>query len=500
MGSFFDTTEKKDASSILSCHYQSLCTRSALALDGNKITINTTLIIIQIHVWDKATMKKHRSLRRNFTSVRFSFSCRSSSAILILFGSMLLMLFLDTNPSLGVLNLVSAYDNGLGLTPQMGWNSWNYFGCNGISETLIKEIAEALISTGLADLGYEYINLDDCWQVSRNKTGYIVEDFQKFPSGMAGLSKYVRNELGLKFGLYSDSGLFTCQRRPGSFGHERQDAESYREWEIDYLKYDNCYATGLGKGVQKRYESMRDALNQTTTTTDHPIFFGLCEWGIQDPATWAGNVGNSWRTTGDIQQSWDSILDNLDKNDKWHRYAGPGGWNDPDMLQVGTTTKLTLEEQRSHFTLWALIKSPLLLANDLRDIPTEILEILSNSEIIALNQDKLGVQGYKRQSQNGLEVWAGDLEGGDIGVVLFNRSPKTETIEVRFKDLLLENKFQERRRNDLSSSISVHVRDLWARSDLGVHRDAFEGVVPSHDVIALRLSGIEVAIDLGSIH
>ncbi len=412
----------------------------------------------------------------------------TGSSVLRLLGSMLTLMFSkDGISSFGGVHLVSAYDNGLGLTPQMGWNSWNEFNCKGIDEKLIKEIAEAMVSTGLAELGYEYINLDDCWQVSRNKTGHIVEDFEKFPSGIGALSAYIRKDLGLKFGLYSDSGMLTCQRRPGSYGHEQQDAESYREWEIDYLKYDNCYATGLGGGVQKRYKSMRDALNQTFSE-EKPIFFGLCEWGIEDPATWAGTVGNSWRTTGDISKSWDSILYNLDRNDEWHEYAGPGGWNDPDMLEVGTSSKLTLAEQRSHFTLWALIKSPLILGNDLRSIPPEIMEILSNPEIIALNQDPLGIQGYKRSSKDGLEVWAGDLEGGDIGVVLFNRSPQAESIAVRYDELLFENSNQ--RRDDLS--ISASVRDLWARTDLGVHEDSFEAVVASHDVIALRLSGVAI--------
>lgn len=446
-------------------------------------------------------MNKFSSLRSSSSSARFSFS---ASRVLLLLG------WLIFGASFRV-PLVCAYDNGLGLTPQMGWNSWNFFGCNGINETLVKEIAEAMVSTGLSDAGYKYVNLDDCWQVSRNKTGHIVEDFGKFPSGMAGLSDYIRNELGLKFGLYSDSGLLTCQRRPGSFGHEIQDAESYAEWQIDYLKYDNCYATGLGGGVQKRYKTMRDALNQTKAAQSEdernssndsnsnsnnnqsghrkPIFFALCEWGIKDPATWAGDVGNSWRTTGDIQKSWESILDIVDKNDQWHTYAGPGAWNDPDMLEVGTTNDLSLEEQRSHFTLWALIKAPLLLANDLRSIPTETMDIISNPEIIALNQDALGIQGYKRSSEDGLEVWAGDLEGGDIAVVLFNRSPKTENIAVRFEELLFENVDTE------DMSISAHVRDLWARVDLGVYEDTFAGAVPSHGVIALRLSGVTMSIE-----
>lgn len=408
---------------------------------------------------------------------------------------------------------VLALDNGLGLTPQMGWNPWNLFGCDGINEELIKGIAQAMVSTGLKDLGYEYINLDDCWQVSRNQSGYIVEDFGKFPSGMKGLSHAIRIDFGLKFGIYSDSGLFTCQRRPGSYGHEVQDAESYVEWEVDYLKYDNCYASGLGGGVQKRYERMRDALNATSVATGtKPIFYGMCEWGNEDPAVWAKPVGNSWRTTGDIQKSWGSILSILDQNDKWHGYAGPGGWNDPDMLQVGTTSKLSVAEQRSHFTLWALIKSPLLLAMDLRAIPPEILEIISNPEIIAINQDPLGIQGYNRPSFNGkdLEIWAGNLQGGDMAVVLFNRSPQTGTIAVKFEDLFLDDHDPRIRTNTNTSriptatrgaaaatarasvSVSAHVRDLWARKDLGLHTDGFEAAVPSHDVMALRLSGISV--------
>jgi len=381
----------------------------------------------------------------------------------------------------------------------MGWNPWNVFQCD-IHETLIREIASSMVSIGLSDLGYKYINIDDCWQLSRNDTGHIVEDPQKFPSGMAALSKYVREDLGLKFGLYSDSGLYTCQRRPGGLGYEKQDAESYVAWEIDYLKYDNCYATGLGGGVQKRYETMRDALNQTASKNKNsnnnnknskPIFFGLCEWGYKNPATWAGSIGNSWRTTGDIQKSWSSITDILDKNDQWHSYAGPGGWNDPDMLQVGTTTKLTITEQRAHFTLWCLIKAPLLLANDLRDIPDNAMEIISNPEVIALNQDPLGVQGYKRRSDSGLEVWAGELEGGDIAVVLFNRSQDTNTIVVRFEDVVASS---VRRHYGIGSMviISANVRDLWEHSDLGVFENEFRGDVPSHGVMALRLSLVSI--------
>mmetsp|Transcript_7175 Transcript_7175/g.17486 ORF Transcript_7175/g.17486 Transcript_7175/m.17486 type:complete len:469 (-) Transcript_7175:15-1421(-) len=403
----------------------------------------------------------------------------------------------------------------LGLTPQMGWNPWNLFGCDGIHETLVREIATAMVSTGLSDLGYKFINLDDCWQAKKRSSDQtIVADASRFPSGIADLSDFIHG-LGLKLGLYSDSGLFTCQRRPGSHGHESRDAEIYVSWEIDYLKYDNCYATGLGGGVRKRYETMRDALQNATASSDRKIFYSLCEWGIGDPATWAGNVGNSWRTTGDIQPTWKSILRNLDDNDRWYSYASPEwGWNDPDMLQIDTIGGLTVAEQRAHFTLWSLVKAPLLLANDIRAIPEEIMAIISNPEIIALNQDPLGIQGYKRSSRNStlgtdgpMEVWAGDLEDGDVAVVLFNRSTKTESITVRFHDVVaIGGSNDGSHRNDdtmsavgasnklqpLREKISAHVRDLWARSDLGLFRDEFEGIVPSHDVLALRLSKVSI--------
>jgi alpha-galactosidase len=321
----------------------------------------------------------------------------------------------------------------------------------------------------------------------------------------------------------------TCQRRPGSLGYEIKDVAMYISWKIDYLKYDNCFATGLGN-VRKRYQRMHDALN---ATTDHPILFSICEWGIDDPASWAGPVGNSWRTTTDIRANWKSITSNLDENDKWYTYAGPGQWNDPDILEVGNIYgDLTIAEQRSHFTLWCLIKAPLLLGNDLRSIPSEIMDIISNPEIIALNQDPLGKQGYKRWSSlsslssstssssslsssmststsveyddsnndnmgvvddGPIEVWAGDLAGGDVAVVLFNRSNKTQTITAKFNNVInLYDDFGVDTDIDIGASIYAHVRNLWEHSELGAHRDKVSVIVPSHDVVALRLTNITV--------
>jgi alpha-galactosidase len=369
-----------------------------------------------------------------------------------------------------------SYDNGLGLTPAMGWNSWNHFGCN-VNETLILETAQKVIDLGLDELGYTFINIDDCWQVSRNETGYIEEDPVKFPSGIRALSDKVHS-LGLKFGLYSDAGLFTCQRRPGGLYHETKDAASYKEFNIDYLKYDNCYTQMMPFTVQERYQRMHDALN----ATGHPIFFSLCEWGVEDPATWAASVGNSWRTTGDISASWESILSVLDQNNYWHEYAGPGGWNDPDMLEVGNG-KLSVEEQRSHFTLWALVKAPLLLGCDLQNIKEETLEIIKNEEMIAVNQDELGVQGYKRSSNNDLEVWAGPLANEDIAVVLFNRSPEPAMITGSWNDIGI-----------VPNTKKMYIRDLWKHADDGPRSENVTAWVHSHDVVAFRLSPVKTNI------
>eukprot|EP00977_Amphora_coffeiformis_P021054 scaffold8760_cov155-Amphora_coffeaeformis.AAC.4 len=394
-----------------------------------------------------------------------------------------------------------AYDNGLGLTPPMGWNSWNHFGCQNIHQDLIQQTAQALVELGLDKLGYQYINLDDCWQKTRNETGYIQEDFDKFPSGIPALRDYVVEKLGLKFGLYSDAGIRTCAGRPGGLGYETRDADTYAAWKIDYLKYDNCF--NLGRDVHARYQRMHDALN----ATGRPIFFSICEWGKQDPAKWAGDLGNAWRTTQDIEPTWNSFTTILDQNNQWYEYAHPGAWNDPDMLEVGNG-QLTMAEQRAHFTLWCLIKSPLLLGNDLRNLSDDVLKIINNTEVIAWNQDKLGKQGYLRssvradeeekedhdngegtepdidaipspdamKSQQLLQVWAGELSHGHIALVLFNRSDKEHTITAPWSVLGLTNK-----------DTAMIARDVWHHQDLGIFRTSFTALVQSHGVVAIEL-------------
>ncbi|KAF1886405.1 hypothetical protein Lal_00045637 [Lupinus albus] len=316
-------------------------------------------------------------------------------------------------------------DNGIGLTPPMGWNSWNHFGCN-INEDIIRQTADALVSTGLAALGYQYINIDDCWaELSRDSEGNMVAKASTFPSGMKALADYVHSK-GLKLGVYSDAGNLTCsQQMPGSLGHEDQDAKTFASWGVDYLKYDNCANNGISP--KERYPPMSEAL----LNTGRPIFFSLCEWGQEDPATWGKSVGNSWRTTGDIEDNWDSMTSRADINDQWASYAGPGGWNDPDMLEVGNGGMST-EEYRAHFSIWALAKAPLLIGCDIRTLDATTQELLNNSEVIA--------------------VWAGPLSDNKVAVVIWNRNSSTAIVTASFSDIGLE------------SGTSFDARDLWEHS------------------------------------
>jgi alpha-galactosidase len=335
--------------------------------------------------------------------------------------------------------------NGLGRTPPMGWNSWNHFQCD-ITEDLIKETADAMVSTGLADLGYQYINIDDCWgELNRDSKGNLVAKSSTFPSGIKALADYVHSK-GLKLGIYSDAGNLTCSKRmPGSLGHEEQDAKTFASWGVDYLKYDNCDNDNIDP--KERYPKMSEALLKS----GRPIFFSLCEWGSEDPAIWGKSVGNSWRTTGDIEDKWESMISLADLNNKWASYAGPGGWNDPDMLEIGNGG-MTTEEYRAHFSIWALAKAPLLVGCDIRSLDNTTKELLSNSEVIAVNQDKLGVQGNKVKSNDDLEVWASPLSGNRLAVVLWNRSSSKATVTATWSDL------------DLEPGTSVDVRDLWLHS------------------------------------
>nr|GME03185.1 alpha-galactosidase-like [Ipomoea batatas] len=306
----------------------------------------------------------------------------------------------------------SLISNGLGRTPQMGWSSWNHFACN-IEENLVRETVDAIVSSGLSALGYEYVNLDDCWaELNRDSQGNFVPKESKFPSGMKALADYVHSK-GLKLGIYSSAGTQTCsQQMPGSLGYEDQDAKTFASWGIDYLKYDNCFNNNIPPK-----ESMT--------------------------------------TLADI-------------NDKWAAYAGPGAWNDPDMLEVGNGGMST-EEYRSHFSIWALAKTPLIIGCDVRSIDNTTLEILSNKEVIAVNQDALGVQGKKVKKEGDLEVWAGPLSNNRVAVILWNRGGSSQaTITAYWSDL------------GLQQSAVVEARDLWAHSTQPQVQQKISATVDAH--------------------
>ncbi|XP_028756540.1 alpha-galactosidase-like [Neltuma alba] len=375
---------------------------------------------------------------------------------------LLLQLLNASSPSSAASPSKYSLRNGLALTPPMGWNSWNHFGCN-INEDLIKQTADAMVSTGLSSLGYQYINIDDCWgESTRDSQGNLVAKASTFPSGIKALADYVHAK-GLKLGIYSDAGTQTCSKRqPGSLGHEDQDAKTFASWGVDYLKYDNCEDTH-GLSPKERYPIMSEALLKSGRS----ILFSLCEWGVEDPATWASSVGNSWRTTGDIADNWDSMTSRADQNDKWASYAGPGGWNDPDMLEVGNGG-MTTKEYKAHFSVWALVKAPLLIGCDIRAMDNTTYGILSNKEVISVNQDKLGVQGKKVKSNNDLEVWAVPLSNHKVAVILWNRSSSKATVTASWSDI------------GLNAKTVVDARDLWTHSTLSSVSGKISAELESH--------------------
>ena len=362
----------------------------------------------------------------------------------------------------------------LAKTPPMGWNSWNQFGCD-VSEQLIRASADAMVSSGMKDAGYQYIVIDDCWQVSRDKSGTIVADPQRFASGMKALGDYIHSK-GLKFGVYSDAGSKTCQGRPGSNGYEDVDARQYAAWGVDYLKYDWCSTDGVDPKIA--YPTMRDALK----ASGRPIVFSMCEWGSHQPWTWARGVAHLWRTTGDIGNTWngrDSFHRLLDQQVDLAKFAGPGGWNDPDMLEVGVRlndTGLTIPENRAHFSLWCAIAAPLMAGNDIRQMAPEIRDILTNKEVIAIDQDPLGVEGRRVRKEGALEVWAKRLQGGGQAVILFNRGTTEAPIAVSWQEL------------GMRYDAEPMVRDLWAHKDVGRVKGTFSATVAPHDVVVVRVT------------
>jgi alpha-galactosidase len=368
-------------------------------------------------------------------------------------------------------------DNGVARTPPMGWNSWNKFACKDINEQVVRASADAIASNGMKDAGYQYVVIDDCWQTGRDAAGNIIADPQKFPSGIKALADYVHSK-GLKFGIYTDAGTKTCAGRPGSMGHEYQDAQQYANWGVDYLKEDWC-STLPGQDSESSYTLMRNAL----AATGRPIVFSICEWGSTKPWLWSVPVGNMWRATGDIQDCWSckktwggsGFLEIIDLMDPLYSYAGPGHWNDADMLEIGNGG-MTTEEYRAHFSLWAIFSAPLLAGNDLEHMTPDTREILLNKEVIAIDQDPMGIQGHRVQKAGDLEVWSKQLADGGRAVALLNRSDKAATISADWRNI------------GYPATLPAAVRDLWAHKDLARHTGSFSTEVPGHAVVMVRIT------------
>lgn len=369
----------------------------------------------------------------------------------------------------------NANPDSLVLTPPLGWNSWNVFHEN-INEKQIKEIADAMVSSGLRDAGYIYLNLDDNWMdTKRDVNGDLQNHPKTFPSGMKALADYIHKK-GLKFGLYGDRGLRTCHHfnsewvsENGSYMHEEQDAKKFAEWGVDYLKYDNCDAAP-GSDQEADYTRMSKALRNS----GRDIVFSICAWGYQP---WMPKIAHLWRSTFDIGPEWRStswyrgVYDIIDENNKYWEIAKPGNWNDPDMLEVDNRN-LTYEEQKSQMTMWSIMAAPIMISSDVRNMSNQVKDLYLNKDMLAINQDSLGVQGHRISNNKGKQVWTKPLRNGDIAVALLNDNTSTQTIEVNFADIGVQGE--------------VEVRDVWQKKDLGP-RSSVSAEIPAHGSVYLRL-------------
>jgi alpha-galactosidase len=378
---------------------------------------------------------------------------------------------------------------GLALTPPMGWNSWNTFETN-INEKLVKETADLLVSTGMQAAGYTYIVLDDGWMAKERdpKTGDLVPDPVKFPHGMKAVVEYVHSK-GLKFGLYNCAGTLTCAGYPGTRGYEYQDTRFYAALNIDYLKYDWCNTAGIT--AKEAYTTMSKAIR----AAGRPMIFSLCEWGDNQPWEWAAPLGQLWRTTGDIYPCFDcehnhgtwsswGVMKIVDMRKNIRQYAGPGHWNDPDMMEVGNG--MTINEDRAHFSLWNMMAAPLIAGNDLRKMNSETLGILTNKEMIAIGQDSLGIQAFVHKREDSVETWIKPLRNNELAVCFLNRSQHPVPIYYNWQ----ANAF-----SDSVSAIALDfnlvnytLRDVWKKTAAGNTKKPFTATVPGHDVIVLRLT------------
>ena len=372
--------------------------------------------------------------------------------------------------------LVQAQTTDIAATPPMGWNSWNHFHRN-VDDATIRAQAEATVSSGMRDAGYTYINIDDTWEGERDSSG-VIHTNSKFPD-MKALADFVHSK-GLKIGIYSSPGAKTCAKFEGSYGHELQDAQTYAAWGIDYLKYDLCGLREQMKAADSpeaahkimvdAYIKMRDALR----STGRPIVYSLCQYGNDAVWEWGPSVGgNLWRTTGDISDRYASMENIGFSQAGLARFAGPGHWNDPDMLEVGNGGMNT-DEYRTHMSLWAILAAPLLAGNDLTTMTPETIALLTNKDVIAIDQDHEGRQGDRVSATGPIEIWARPLADGSKAVGIFNRHPGPLSATVDFKQLGFIR--------------AVKARDLWQQKDLGSLGHTYTATIPGHGVLLLRVS------------
>jgi alpha-galactosidase len=374
---------------------------------------------------------------------------------------------------------VAAQSQQLAATPPMGWNSWNHF-AGKVSDADVRAAADALVSSGMRDAGYIYVNIDDTWEGQRDANG-VIQTNSKFPD-MKTLADYVHAK-GLKLGIYSSPGPKTCAGYEGSYGHEEQDAKSYAAWGIDYLKYDLCGFRDVMKKEtgdehsEKAFEMQKAAyekMHKALVATGRPIVFSLCQYGWNDVWKWGPEVGgNLWRTTGDINDHYNRMEQIGFSQAGLSKYAGPGHWNDPDMLEVGNGG-MTDDEYKTHMTLWVILAAPLLAGNDLSKMSPETLAILTNRDVIAVDQDKLGKQGDRVWAEGPTEIWAKPLSGGAKAVALFNRAPDPKLVTLNLR----EAGFGE----------NAQMRDLWTGKTVTATNGSYTVLIPKHGVVLLRVS------------
>jgi alpha-galactosidase len=376
----------------------------------------------------------------------------------------------------------------LALTPPMGWNSWNTFQTN-INEQMLRDMVDAYVSSGMKDAGYTYFVLDDGWMaMERDANGSLVADPKKFPSGMKAFADYVHSK-GLKFGIYNCAGTHTCAGYPGTHGYEYQDARLYASWGVDYLKYDWCNTDSIN--CRDAYLTMSRAIR----AAGRPMVFSLCEWGNHQPWIWAKNVGQLWRTTSDIHAGFDKDLNNgswssysvmhiVDLQDKIRQYAGPGHWNDPDMLEVGNG--MSINEDKAHFSLWCMLAAPLIAGNDLRKMTPETISIQTNKEAIAIDQDSLGVEGFKYYDFDGIEIWVKPLKNNNLAVCFLNRSDREQNLYWDWKAHTITDGVTKL--NIDFNTANYTLRDLWAKKDIGTTAKILKQPIASHQVIFLKLT------------